>query len=148
LKLVLDTNIVLDWLHFAQPALEPLHHGLQEHRVCVFTHAVILDELRRVLSFSQFKLDPAARLALIERYQSLTVPIAVENPTVLPEAFPRCRDPDDDKFLAVAYHAGADALLSRDKALLKLRRRSARLGFQIMNASQLIETLSGNPTST
>jgi putative PIN family toxin of toxin-antitoxin system len=108
---------------------------------------VLVDELRRVLSFSQFKLDAAAQVALLDRYRSLTTSLMVEDPGELPDAFPRCRDPDDDKFLAVAWHARADALVSRDKALLKMRRRSAQLGFQILNASQLIETLNGNPTS-
>jgi putative PIN family toxin of toxin-antitoxin system len=147
LKLVLDTNIVLDWLHFAHAELAPLDRGLQERRVSVFTHPVLLDELRRVLSFPQFKLDAGGQAALIERYRSLTVPITVEDAGALPEAFPRCRDSDDDKFLAIAYHARADALVSRDKALLKLRRRSARLGFQILNVSQLLEALNGNPAS-
>jgi predicted nucleic acid-binding protein len=35
-------------------------------------------------------------------------------------SLPRCEDPDDQKFLELARHAGARWLVSRDKALLKL----------------------------
>src|SRR5262249_13718878 len=117
LKLVLDTNIVLDWLHFAQPQLTPLHDGVQQQRVRIVTHPILMDELRRVLTFSQFKLDTTAQDGLMLRYRALTIPVQIGEPAALPAQFPRCRDSDDDKFLAIAYHAGADALVSRDKAL-------------------------------
>jgi predicted nucleic acid-binding protein len=41
---------------------------------------------------------------------------------------PLCEDPDDQKFLQLAWHAHAGHLLTRDKALLKLARRVAELG--------------------
>jgi putative PIN family toxin of toxin-antitoxin system len=42
---------------------------------------------------------------------------------------PRCRDPDDQKFLEAALAGGADALISKDKALLDLtRRKKAQVG--------------------
>ena len=44
---------------------------------------------------------------------------------------PRCQDRDDQKFLELAARAGADLLVSKDKALLKLRGRT-RLGFEIV----------------
>lgn len=146
MKLVLDTNVVLDWLHFAHPQLAILHDFVQRDRLTVVTHPLLSEELRRVLAYSQFKLDAAAQDVLLRRYETLTSPlVAGEAPDVLPEGFPRCRDPDDDKFLAVAFHARANALVSKDKALLKLRRRSSRLGFQILTVPALLEALNGNP---
>lgn len=52
----------------------------------------------------------------------------------LPEIkLPRCADPDDQKFLELALASGAQCLLSKDKALLQLARRTAREGwFQIL----------------
>lgn len=41
---------------------------------------------------------------------------------------PRCADPDDQKFLQLALAAGASWLLSKDKELLKLDRRTRRAG--------------------
>jgi predicted nucleic acid-binding protein len=39
---------------------------------------------------------------------------------------PKCRDPDDQKFLELARDCGADYLLTKDKALLVLARRKTR----------------------
>ena len=39
----------------------------------------------------------------------------------------RCRDPDDQKFIDFARDSGARWLVSRDKAVLRLRARAARL---------------------
>ena len=46
---------------------------------------------------------------------------------------PRCRDPDDQKFLDLAASSGARWLLSRDDHLLSLARRTRRDGlFEIV----------------
>jgi predicted nucleic acid-binding protein len=44
---------------------------------------------------------------------------------------PRCRDADDQKFLELAAALPAEALVSKDRALLDLRRR--RLPFAILS---------------
>ena len=46
-------------------------------------------------------------------------------------ALPRCTDPDDQKFLALAQDAAVDWLLTRDKALLRLNRRAKLAGFRV-----------------
>ncbi|MBS2131734.1 PIN domain-containing protein [Burkholderia thailandensis] len=49
-----------------------------------------------------------------------------------PRPLPKCRDRDDQKFLELAYAARADWLVSKDRALLKLTRRTERdFGFRI-----------------
>ncbi|CAJ4795180.1 toxin-antitoxin system toxin component, PIN family [Burkholderia pseudomallei] len=49
-----------------------------------------------------------------------------------PRPLPKCRDRDDQKFLELAYTARADWLVSKDRALLKLTRRTERdFGFRI-----------------
>jgi predicted nucleic acid-binding protein len=46
---------------------------------------------------------------------------------------PRCRDPDDQKFLEAALAAHADFLITKDRALLHVaRRRSRALPFRIV----------------
>jgi len=46
---------------------------------------------------------------------------------------PVCTDKDDQKFLEVARDAGAAILITKDKALLKLARKTAQAGlFKIM----------------
>ena len=52
---------------------------------------------------------------------------------VAAHALPRCGDPDDQKFLELAWHTRARYLLTRDQALLKLAPRVAKLGcFEVM----------------
>ncbi len=46
---------------------------------------------------------------------------------------PVCTDKDDQKFLEIARDSGADILITKDKALLKLARKTAQAGiFRIM----------------
>jgi uncharacterized protein len=57
-----------------------------------------------------------------------------EPPTYPPLPALRCTDPDDQKFIDFALACGARWLVSRDKAVLKLRRRALALhGLQIVH---------------
>jgi predicted nucleic acid-binding protein len=53
---------------------------------------------------------------------------------------PQCRDPDDQKFLTLAARARADCLVTRDRELLRLRRRSAAW-FQILPPGAFVNFL-------
>ena len=144
LKLVLDTNVVLDWLVFEDASVEALRRGIEERRITVITYAPALEELRRVLGYPQLKLDPATQAEVFETYRTIasiaTVPEGYSpERLMLPLGFPRCRDPDDDHFLALAHHAAADALVSKDRAVLKLRRRARKFGVRILDVRQLNE---------
>ena len=55
---------------------------------------------------------------------------------------PRCKDKDDQKFLELSARCGADVLVSKDKALLKLRGRT-KLSFQIVGPAVASRLLSG-----
>ena len=61
---------------------------------------------------------------------------------MLPGGFPRCRDRDDEPFLALAFHTKADVLASRDNAVFGLKSRAAKFGVTILNVPQLIALLS------
>jgi putative PIN family toxin of toxin-antitoxin system len=142
-KLVLDTNVVIDWLVFDDPFLALFREAVSCGRITVVTHQHAVDELRRVLGYRALKLDEARRARILERYHAQTsapdtaassANIAVE----LPRGFPRCRDADDTPFLSLAWQAKADALVSRDNAVLALRRRAPRFGFQIFDVPQMM----------
>ena len=50
---------------------------------------------------------------------------------------PICTDADDQKFLELARDAEAEVLITKDKALLKLAKRTARAGlFRIMTPQE------------
>ena len=146
MKLVLDTNVVIDWLVFNAPFMNPLRESVRLKQVTVLTHQPAVDELRRVLAYPELKLDTARQVEVFARYEAETL-LWPEDGALkvdmadLPKGFPHCRDPDDNHFLLLAYHARAAALVSRDNAVLKLKRRAARFGFEILTVPQLIERL-------
>jgi len=53
---------------------------------------------------------------------------------------PRCSDPDDQKFIDLAGAVRAQGLVSKDRAVLKLRRRCAPL-FQVMTPAEAVRWL-------
>ena len=127
MKLVLDTNVVIDWLHFRDPGVAPIAHAIEAGSADPVTSVECLEELRRVLEYPQFRLDAEARDRIFAQYRARALLFDVDV-AVATSSLPRCRDPDDQKFLELALHSSADYLLSKDKALLKLSRAAARLG--------------------
>ena len=153
-KLVLDTNVVFDLLHFDDATARPLLQALNTGRVRSVVTAATLDEWRRVLTYPAFTLDPAQQAALFERYRSLSEAVPVAAVIGLPHKgapihcglkpvwsrMPRCSDPDDQKFIELAAAAGAQALVSKDRAVLKLRRLCAPV-FRIMTPAEALHWL-------
>jgi predicted nucleic acid-binding protein len=150
---VLDTNVVLDLLHFDDTSVRPLRDALEDGRVrCAVTGAT-LDELRRVLAYPEFALAADRQAALFARYQMLSVEADFAGvDAVLPhkgahcglttgwDHLPRCSDPDDQKFIELAAAARAQGLISKDRALLRLRRRCAPL-FWVMTPADAVRQL-------
>jgi putative PIN family toxin of toxin-antitoxin system len=128
LRLVLDTNIWLDWLVFDDPAVMPLKSACSEGPVRIAINAACLEELGRVLAYPEFELDEATRNALLTQVRDCTYRVE----TMLLSPLPRCPDPDDQKFLELARDAQADWLITKDKALLNLaKKRFDGAGFKI-----------------
>jgi len=119
-RLVLDTNIVMDMLHFANRFTLPLQTAIDSGQVCCFTDTPCLAELERVTGYPEFGMDDAARQALIENYRKFVVVCDADGEEDY--LLPRCRDADDQKFLILGARCAADLLITRDKLLLKLAR--------------------------
>ncbi len=140
MRLVLDTNVVIDWLVFDDAFLASFREQVESRSVEVITHAPALEELRRVLAYPELKLSAERQAAVLARYAALVTVFASDSAD-LPTGFPCCRDPDDDPFLHLAWRARADALVSRDKKVLKLARRARRFGFQIYDVPTMVAAL-------
>jgi len=129
LRVVLDTNVWLDWLVFDDPSIAPIKAAVAAERAEVFIDAACEAELERALGYDLGKrtVDVAACIAECRR-----VARRIESP--MPEAerarLPACRDPDDQKLLEAALAARAGFLVTRDRALLELARRP--LPFRIL----------------
>jgi putative PIN family toxin of toxin-antitoxin system len=122
--LVLDTNVVLDWIAFNDARVQPIVDAIERGTLRTATSGVCLQELRRALGYAQVKLDAAAQALAFERYLAHAKVFDLPEPADAPD-LPLCEDPDDQKFLELAWHARASHLVTRDKALLKLARRVA-----------------------
>jgi putative PIN family toxin of toxin-antitoxin system len=137
MRLVLDTNIWLDWLVFDDPQVAPLRAAHAAGQVKIHIDAPCEDELRRVLAYRLRKtiLDTkaqAAALAACRQAAIALVPAVPDSAAPVP-ALPLCRDADDQKFLELARAVRADYLLTKDRALLELaRRKYAWIGFRIL----------------
>jgi len=122
MRLVLDTQVWLDWLVFDEPALAGLRAALTEGRAEVVIDAACRAELERVLAYPLGRRVDVA--ACLEQCDKLCTRIEGDGGAELVE-LPQCRDPDDQKFLTLAAGARADCLVSRDRELLRLARRCA-----------------------
>lgn len=140
-RLVLDTNVVLDLLHFADATVTPIRWAIESGNAQCCASQPALDELSRVLTYPAFQLDGPAQAALLARYQ-----LWVGEPQVvtISARLPRCIDPDDQMFLELAASSQADILISKDKALLALKRRAA--GFRILTPNEAVGFLASHPS--
>jgi putative PIN family toxin of toxin-antitoxin system len=141
LRLVLDTNIVLDLLHFRDAAVAPIMQALRDGKAACFTNAACSEELARVLLYPQFQLGADDIRRIRADYAALAQGCDAA-PSGHP--LPLCRDADDQKFLELARAAAADFLVSKDKALLALARKG-RLGFRIVPPAQAAAALEAAP---
>jgi predicted nucleic acid-binding protein len=130
MRIVIDTNIALDLLVFDDPGCAALLVALESGELQWMATTAMREELARVLGY-RLVADRLARngrgaegvLAAFDRY-------AQPVDGVPPRAPCLCSDPDDQIFvdLAVAQHA---RLLSKDRALLEMRRQLAALGVEV-----------------
>ncbi len=130
---MLDSNVVLDWLVFRDPSSAPVGAAIASGRLRWIATPSMRNELEHVLTrveFSAWAAEPVRILAAWDRWARI---VEAPLPTLLPLL--RCTDPDDQKFIDLALEARATALLSRDRAVLKLAGRARRLGLAITTAA-------------
>lgn len=129
-RIVIDTNVCLDLFVFHDPRWASLLHALESGALEAVTRADCRDEYNVVLHYRQLPLDDVSRPLAAARFDAL---IKVLAPDAKPVRLPVCSDRDDQKFMEVARDAGAQILITKDKALLKLGRKTAQAGmFRIM----------------
>ena len=134
-RVVIDTNLVLSALVFAQGQLTPLRHAWQGTHCQPLLSSVTAAELLRVLAYPKFKLSAADQQELLGDY--LPYCTTVRLPAKPPKT-PACRDPCDLPFLQLAIVGKADYLVSGDKDLLSL---AGQFVCPIITAEEFIKTL-------
>jgi putative PIN family toxin of toxin-antitoxin system len=139
MRVVLDTNVCLDAFVFDDPRSAPLVAALTAGHVEAVTRADCRDEWLGVLAYPTLRLDEARRAEASARFDALVTLLTGAAAGVADRGanvegasgtrLPRCRDPDDQKFLELAAASGAAVLFSRDAEVLRLARRTVRDGF-------------------
>lgn len=143
IRLVLDTNTVLALWMFRDPRLRALRSAIEQGRYRLFGREDASEELRRVLAYRQFGLEPDEQAALWQGYLARLEPADFAPTAEAPVALPNCRDADDQKFLEIALRHAATHLLTRDRALLALaRHRAIRPHFSILTPERFIDAAS------
>lgn len=127
--IVIDTNIILDLLVFADVATVPLRQALDAGTLGWIATQAMRDELERVLAYPQivprlafYRMSAADVLAQFDGYVSVVA--------VAPKASAVCKDADDQKFIDLAVARQA-RLLSKDRAVLCMKKRLLPWGVQV-----------------
>ena len=142
---VLDTNVVLDWLVFRNPACAALGDALDAATLRWCASAAMREELAHVLGRGAAQAWKPDFAALWTRWQRDCVELPA--PTFLAPAMRlRCTDTDDQMFIDFSLAHSASLLLSRDRAVLTLARRARPFGLTITTPSDWAAAR-GAPTS-
>lgn len=134
-RVVIDTNLVLSALVFAQGRLAPLRHAWQGTHCQPLVSSVTAAELIRVLAYPKFKLTAADQQELLADYlpYCTIVRMPAKSPTT-----PACRDSFDLPFLQLAFAGKAKYLVTGDRDLLSL---AGQFVCPIITADQFMKML-------
>ena len=127
---VLDTNVVLDLLVFADVRSKALHQALETGSLQPLATAAMFEELADVLArpfLARWQVNVNSVLAQARRLCR-----QVELPAPMVTGVPRCADPDDQIFIDLAWCWPAHWLFSRDRALLDLARAASPRGLGVL----------------
>ena len=130
-RVVLDTNVWLDWLVFDDHSMYYLQSELNAGKIEIIINEACKDEFVRVLYYPRLGLSEEE---IFEKRHRMDMNCSIRiGPSSNPNAsIPVCRDPDDQKFLQLACESGASWLLSRDKALLALNKKVKHRSLMIL----------------
>lgn len=126
-RVVIDTNVCLDLFVFCDDRYQALLEGLRNGTLQAVTRTDCRREWLFVLDYPHLPLDAESKAAAMNKYDefiTVMAPDCKRDDVVLP----LCKDKEDQKFLELARDTQASVLITKDKALLKLAKRTAKLG--------------------
>ena len=126
-RIVLDTNSLLDWLVFREPAAMRIGHAVMTGRLLWRASPLMRCEFDHVLgraALARWQPDKAAAVAIWVAHASIEAE---------PPAGPlTCTDPHDQVFIDLAIQQRCVWLVTRDRALLERRRRATAWGVTVL----------------
>lgn len=145
--MVLDTNIVLDWLVFADSSCLAVAQQIASGRMAWHATPAMRDELAHVLprpALAHWQPDAQRVLACFDKHVILAQSPARSGTSPWPWPWPTCKDPDDQQFIDLALAIGARWLLTRDRALLDLASAARRAGVQVLRPANWVADDTGS----
>ncbi|WMW78971.1 putative toxin-antitoxin system toxin component, PIN family [Undibacterium cyanobacteriorum] len=143
LHIVIDTNVCLDLFAFRDARWNLILEGLRNGSIRTNTRFDCREEWLAVLDYPHLPVNETNRGEIVARFDQF---IPVVDFPARPERLPVCTDKDDQKFLEHARDSQAQVLVSKDKALLKLGRKTRALGlFAIETPELFLRRLVANP---
>lgn len=138
MRVVADTNVLVSAFVFPGGAPEEVYRQAIQGRIRLVTSRALLAELGRVLA-DKFGWEPGPIEAVVSQVATIgEVVVPVENVSEVRE------DPADDRVLEASLAAGADAIVSGDRHLLRLK---SWHGIPILTPSELVAQLSPDDNS-
>ncbi len=131
LNVVIDTNVVLDWLVFRNPYCARFSDYFTSGRLRWLASPAMRDELAHVLGRGVCDAWAPDLLGLWGTWDRLST-LTHQIPLICAAARMRSTDVDDQKFIDLALAHNARWLLSRDRAVLKVGRRTRSLGLEVL----------------
>ena len=123
-RIVLDTNVCLDLFVFRDPRWTGLRQAMESGEVQALTREDCRMEWLVVLNYPHLPLTEDDKPGIRAEFDRLIA--CLPNAAVNTFGLPICTDPDDQKFLELSLQAEAEVLITKDKALLKLAKKTAR----------------------
>ena len=136
LRVVLDTNVLVSALVFADGRLVPLRRTWRKGLVVPLVCRATVEELLRVLAYPKFRLTAAEREDLLADILPFCETVVIDEPI---DDLPPCRDVHDRMFLELAVAVRAGALVTGDADLLAL---ADRFLIPILTPTALLDRLS------
>lgn len=128
-KVVIDTQVIMDWLVFKNPGVAPLVIAVQSGSLVWIGLPAMKAELLHVLGRGVAAAYAPDMMLIDHEFARWCRPI---EQVPLPAIRLVCRDPDDQMFIDLALAEDAKWLISRDRAVLALAKRAGRLGLSIV----------------
>ncbi|WP_295756976.1 putative toxin-antitoxin system toxin component, PIN family [Undibacterium sp.] len=139
---VIDTNVCLDLFVFNDTRWLHLLEGLKNGNIEAVTRADCHSEWLAVLEYPHLPIKIETKKNIIDMFDTLITIVAPPEKSII---LPRCSDKDDQKFLEIARDTNAKALITKDKALLKLARKiQLSASYSILTPEKFISTLVPN----
>ncbi len=133
--MVLDTNVVLDWLVFNNTACHELAARIESGTWRWVATPAMAGELDAVLAYPALARWSPNTVHVRQRWSALAQ--TVES---APLCALRCRDGDDQKFIDTAVASRARWLFTRDRDLLVLARKALAWGVTVRPPPPLAQT--------